>query len=502
MKKFPRILRIAVATLVFIIITCGFLNISGGNAVSQALLKTQFVPALVSLFTGSALAFIMLAILTLLFGRVYCSFLCPLGIWQDIVIRLSDFTKRISNGGKKPKKEYKKPNNILRYSILGVCGIAFVLSFTYPLALLDPYSNYGRIVTNVFGSVETLVNNLLAGIFPASFYTQQYASIGTAAFVWSLSFFMLVTIFSAVKGRLYCNTICPVGTLLGLFGGFSLFKPAIDKEMCIKCGQCSRKCKSNCINLETKEIDATRCVACYDCMTACKRGGVKLAPSWFRKNETNNPYNRKIESKERRNALIAMGGFAAAVAARKFAFSSNPDSPTIAADLENTPIMPPGARNLAVFKDNCTACHACVAACPNNIIKPASFEYGLDGIMLPTLKYNKKYCSYECNICSQTCPHGALEHISLEQKQKTQIGIAVYDPSTCVIVQDNVKCGACSRNCPTGAISMVENPVVPGQFLPKVNPLACIGCGACEYSCPALPKAITVRGKIIQTSIN
>lgn len=502
MNKVPRILRITTATIVFIIITCGFLNISGGNPVSQALLRTQFVPAIISFITGTSLALIPLIIITLLFGRVYCSFLCPLGIYQDIIIRLSDFTKKLSNGGKKPKKQYKKPHNVFRYTILAITIISFAAAFTYPLALLDPYSNYGRIVANVFGTVETFMNNILAGIFPTSFYTQQYATLGTHAFIWALIIFAVVTLFSAFKGRLYCNTICPVGSLLGLFSGFSLFKPSIDKEMCVKCGQCSNNCKSNCINLQTKEIDTTRCVACYDCMVSCKRGGVKLIPTWFKKKD-DTKFKREIENKERRNALIAMGGFAAALAARKFTSKTHilPDS-TTAVSGEKTPIMPPGARNLAAFKDNCTACHACVAACPNNIIKPASFEYGLDGIMLPTLKYDKKYCSYECNLCSQTCPHGALEHISLEQKQKTQIGVAVYDPSSCVIVQDDVRCGACSRSCPAGAISMVENPVVPGQFLPKVNPLACIGCGACEYTCPALPKAIVVKGKIIQTNIN
>ena len=119
--------------------------------------------------------------------------------------------------------------------------------------------------------------------------------------------------------------------------------------------------------------------------------------------------------------------------------------------------------------------------------------------MLPTLKYDRKYCSYECNLCSQTCPHGALEHISLEEKQKTQIALAVYNPSTCVIIQDGVNCGACSRSCPAGAIEMKENPVVPGQFLPAVNSSLCIGCGACEYACPAMPKAIMVKGKTVQT---
>lgn len=502
MYKFPRILRITIAAFVFIIITCGFLKMSVGNPLSQFLLKTQFVPAVVSLFTGSALALALLLLLTLLFGRVYCSFLCPLGIWQDIVIRISDFCRKKSNGGKRVKKEYRKPHNILRYTILLIVAIAFAFALTYPLALLDPYSNYGRIAAHVFGTVETAVNNLLALMFPSTFYTEKYASVGTFAFIYSSVFFIVVTAFSAMKGRLYCNTICPVGTLLGAIGGLSLFKPVIDKQMCVKCGQCAGKCKSNCINMETKEIDATRCVACYDCMTACRRGGVKLVPTWFRKKNEETQYSRNIENKERRNAIIAMGGFAAALAARKLASSNpfNPDKSSLVA--AGNPIMPPGARNLQAFKDNCTACHACVEACPNNIIRPASFEYGLDGIMLPTLKYDRKYCSYGCNKCSQTCPHGALQHLTLEEKQKTSIGIAVYDPSTCVIVQDDVRCGACSRNCPAGAISMVGNPVVAGQYLPKVNSEACIGCGACEYACPALPKAISVKGRTVQTKLS
>lgn len=497
MNKHLRTLRIVVATLIFITITCGFLNMSGGNPLSQSLLRTQFVPALVSVFTGSALAFIILMLLTLLFGRVYCSFLCPLGIFQDIIYRISKFARKRANGGKKHREVYRKPHNILRYTILVLSGISFAALFTYPVALLDPYSNYGRIATHVFGTVETFITNMLSGVMPDYFFTQKYVSIGSVAFIYSLVFFFVVVVFSAARGRLYCNTICPVGSFLGLVGGISLFKPVLDKEKCVKCGLCAGSCKSNCINLETKEIDATRCVACYDCIVSCKRGGVKLVPTWFRKRKSDEPYHRNIESVERRNALIAMGGFAVAAGAK---YIGNKVGAKDIAD-EKGAIMPPGARNLQAFKDSCTACHACVAACPNNIIKPAFFEYGADGIMLPTLKYDRKYCSYNCNTCSQTCPHGALEHISLEVKQKTQIALAKYDPTTCVVVTDGVKCGACSRSCPAGAIQMKENPVTPGQFLPSIDNSLCIGCGACEYSCPAMPKAIIVAGKTKQTVI-
>ena len=492
MGKILRSSRIVFATVIFVIATCGFLKMSGGNPVSEALLRIQFTPALISMLGGAAGAFIFLLVLTLLFGRVYCSFLCPLGIFQDIIIWITNIARKRANKGKLPLKKYSKPHNVLRYSILVVVALTFAAGITYPLALLDPYSNYGRIAVQIFSSVENGITNLLSGIFPSMFYHQAYVTVSLYSLVFALVFLFVVVIFSTVKGRLYCNTICPVGSFLGLLSGVSLFKPAIDKDMCVKCGLCAGKCKSNCIDLETKEIDTTRCVSCYDCMTSCKRGGVKLVPTWFKKSEKSSD---NLPDNGRRNALIAMGGLAAAVAAKKLAPVKD------SSENGNTPILPPGAGNVESFKNSCTACHACVAACPNNILRPATFEYGIDGIMLPTIKYDKKYCSFGCNKCSEVCPNDAIAPLTLDQKRKTQIGVAVYDASRCVIVSDDIHCGACAGNCPVGAIQMIENPVMPEQQLPKVDPLKCIGCGACEYACPGMPKAIVVKGKSVQTEI-
>ncbi|MBO5919910.1 MAG: 4Fe-4S binding protein [Bacteroidales bacterium] len=493
MGKLLRTTRIIIATFVFIIATCGFLKMSGGNIVSEALLKIQFTPALMSMLGGTFGAFVFLLAITLLFGRVYCSFLCPLGIFQDIIIRITNIARKKANKGKLPLNKYSKPHNILRYTILGITALCLVAGLTYPLALLDPYSNYGRIAVQVFSSVENGITNMLSGIFPSMFYTQAYVTVGLYSFIFALVFLFVIIVFSAAKGRLYCNTVCPVGSFLGLLSGVSLFKPQINKEMCVKCGLCAGKCKSNCINLETKEIDTTRCVACYDCMISCKRGGVKLVPTWFKK--TSSKQSDNTPDSDRRNALIAMGGLAAAVAAKKII----PAKQT--SENGNAPILPPGAGNMEAFKNACTACHACIAACPNNILRPATFEYGFDGIMLPTIRYDKKYCSFGCNKCSEVCPNDAIAPLTLEQKRKTQIGLAVYDASKCVVVSDGIHCGACAGNCPVGAIQMVENPVVPGQLLPKVDPLKCIGCGACEYACPGMPKAIVVKGKAVQTEI-
>lgn len=502
MNKTAKYIRIAIASVVFVIITAGFLNINGIQNISHVFLRTQFTPALVSAFTGCIAALAILLIITILFGRVYCSFLCPLGIFQDIIIRIYDFIRKKANKGKRPKKTYTAPHNILRYTILAIIAITLVAGFTYPLALLDPYSNYGRISGQIFGYAVNGISNILSGIFPAHFYVKDYVTLSVFSFIYSSLFLLAIIAFSAFKGRLYCNTICPVGTFLGAVSGISLFKPAIDKEKCVKCTLCASNCKSNCINLQTKEIDATRCVSCYNCLSSCKRGGVKIAPTWLKKKKEDDAFKRDIENKERRNAIIAMGGFAAAVAARSLIFPKKHYFAKGGEFSENTPIMPPGAGNLTAFKDACTACHACIAACPEKIIRPASFEYGIDGIMLPTIKYNNGSCRYDCNKCSHTCPHGALEHISLETKQKTQIALATYNPTTCIINTEGFRCGACSRNCPTGAISMVEGAEGDGKRIPSINPSLCIGCGACSEVCPAMPKAISIEGTIIQNLIS
>lgn len=527
MYKNLRRLRILCAIILFVLITASFLNFMGSNTISSFLLKLQFTPALVSVFTGSFLAFAVLLILTLLFGRVYCSFLCPMGILQDIITRISNSVRKKANGGKMPKqgKGYKKPHNIIRYTILSITAIFFFVGITTPLVLLDPYSNYGTLVIQLFGTTELWINNLLSGVFSETFYYQPYTKLSLYAFIWVSIIFVTIFVFSMLRGRLYCNTICPVGSILGLISGFSLFKPAIKKTMCVRCNACAITCESNCINLETKEIDVTRCVACYDCMISCKRGGVELVPTWFTRkkimaanpaNETGNSNDekitspatepqerqRKLESPERRNALIAVGLLATGIAAKKIMSVKNNMNPNTAMALNSTtemdPICPPGAGSLTAFKNNCTACHACIAACPNQIIRPAVMEYGIDGFMLPTIKYDKKFCAYDCNECMQVCPHGALQHLSLKEKQLIQIGRAKYIAKHCIVFTDGTDCGACDEHCPTKAIVMTEIKSKPGLYFPKLNRDICIGCGACEYICPASPKAIVIDGNPVQ----
>lgn len=483
-----RVARIIIAAVFFVAALGTLINIFPSDSIAQYALELQFTPAVMGILTGSFALILILLAITLLFGRAYCSFICPLGIFQDIIHNLSGrILKKTNKDIVKKNSGYKKPHNILRYSILAFVLISLAIGLTLPLSLLDPYSIMGKISNNVIVNLNNALNNLFSLIAPETFYYQEYVKWSIYSFIYSLLALDVIVAVASIKGRLYCNSICPVGTFLGMIGECSLFKIVINKEMCVKCSQCSKNCKSNCIDLEKKEIDYNRCVVCFNCITSCKRGGVKYVPFWKKGDN-----DKKESNTGRRNALIAIGGLASAVAVRKYgkldSCISGKTSP------KNTPILPPGSLKLEAFKNACTSCHACIEACPKDIIKPASFEYGIDGIMLPTIKYNNGYCKFNCNACSQVCPNESIQKISLEEKQKTKIGLAVFIAENCISKNEGIDCGACSSECPVQAITMVKDSNNPSIEYPSINPDKCIGCGACEYRCPALPKAIKVNG--------
>mgnify|MGYP000165680748 FL=1 len=488
-----RRIRLIVALVFFILITLLFLDFTGTlHAWFGWLAKIQFLPAVLALNVGVILLWV---VLTLVFGRVYCSVICPLGVFQDVVSWFSGRRKK-----KKYRFSYSPAVSWLRYGMLGVFIIAMIAGIGSVVALLAPYSSYGRIVSNLFAPVYQWGNNVLAYFAERS---DSYAFYETSVWLKSLPTFIIAAVTFVVlvvlawrNGRTYCNTICPVGTVLGFFSRYSLFRPEIDAEKCTNCSLCSRKCKAACINYKDHRIDYSRCVTCMDCIDSCKHGAISYKYRFGKKeiketSETGNTNNA------RRSFLTGMGLVLVSSAVKAQEKKVDGGLAVILdkkVPARTTPLVPPGAKGLRNMRTRCTGCQLCVSVCPNQVLRPST---KLETLMQPEMSYERGYCRPECTKCSEVCPAGAILKLTPADKSATQIGHAVWVEKNCVPLRDKVECGNCARHCPTGAITMVPSDADDADSLkiPVVNVERCIGCGACENLCPARPfSAIYVEG--------
>ena len=494
-------IRVILATIVFALITLLFLDFTGTMHVWFSwLAKIQFLPAVLAL---NVIVVAVLVILTLLLGRIYCSVICPLGIMQDIIARLNRKKNRYSYSGEK---------RVLRYAVLVVFVALLVVGLGAFAALLAPYSSYGRIAENLLRPVYLFGNNILASIAE---HFNSYAFYHADVWIKSLPTFIIAAVSFVVigylawrGGRTYCNTICPVGTVLSFFARFSLFKIYFDEDKCRKCSKCSKNCKASCIDYKNMTVDYSRCVTCGNCLEQCSFDALHFgmrAKKKVERGERNEERTGKQGVDEGKRAFLLGAALATTGAAIAQVKKKTDGGLAVIEDKEapnrTTPITPPGSYSAKNMAQHCTACQLCVSECPNEVLRPST---DLMTLMQPTMSYERGYCRPECNRCSEVCPTGAIEPIKKEDKTSIQIGHAVWVKHQCIPVmtdadkdQETVECGNCARHCPTGAILMVplreddeESPMVP-----TVNAAKCIGCGACENLCPARPfPAIYVEG--------
>ena len=479
-------IRTILAVVFFGLITLLFLDFTGTlHQWLSWMAKIQFLPAVLALNVGVIIA---LVVLTLIFGRIYCSVICPLGVFQDVIARINR---------KKNKYSYSKAVSWLRYSMLGVMVVALVAGIGSIVQLLAPYSAYGRIATTLFQPIWKAGNNVLAMLAEradsyAFYHVEQTAVVGTVMVI-AIVTLIVVAILALRGGRTYCNTICPVGTVLSFFARFSFLKIHFDAEKCKNCSMCSRNCKAACIDYKTHSVDYSRCVVCGDCIEKCKFGALKYGVR-----------SQGSVDTSKRSFLVAsalMAGAAMAQKKEKLMDGGLAELEDKVAPERQTPLTPPGSLSFQNFAQHCTGCQLCVSECPNHVLRPSG---DLMHLMLPAMSYERGYCRPECTRCSEVCPAGAIKAIDSDEKSSVQIGHAVFIKKNCVAITDEVECGNCARHCPSGAIEMVqldendeESPMVPA-----INEAACIGCGACEYVCPARPfSAIYVEGHEVHKNI-
>ncbi len=501
-------IRLTLASVFFALITFYFLDFAEilPNEF-HVLAHLQFIPALLSLSVG-ILAFLI--VLTLLFGRVYCSVICPMGVYQDVVSRL---TRQL--GKKKKKYSYSRAKTILRWAITGIVVLAILCRFTVILGLLDPYSAFGRMVVNVLKPVYMMGNNALESVFSTfnnyTFYQVDASVLDWASFGIGLATLLTIGYLAYRHGRTWCNTICPVGTVLGFLSRFSLFKVRIDADKCNHCGLCATKCKAACINSKEQNIDYSRCVDCFNCLGACNKGALVYTPS-FRKScpeakcghiteeriPGENASNGSVSNESRRRFLTA--GLVAAVATPKVVAQVQGSVASMNGQKSykrEHPLTPPGSVSREEFQKKCTSCHLCVSKCPSHVLKPALSEYGLAGLMQPTVSFEKGFCNFDCTVCGEVCPNGAIQPLTKDEKHLMQMGYVVFIKENCIVHTEGTSCGACSEHCPTQAIRMV--PYRDGITIPEVNTDICVGCGGCEYICPVRPyRAVYIVGNPVQ----
>ncbi len=484
-----RKIRIGVSLSLFLLITFFFLDFAELLPRQfHVLTKIQFIPALLALEIGIIIALIAI---TLIFGRVYCSSICPLGTYQDLI---NWFSKKFQ---KKKRFRYLEPLIILRWSIVGITLVAFLFGFNFLVGLLDPYSAYGRFSVHIFRPAYLAGNNLLENIFTRfdnfTFYRMGIYVLSISSLIIALVTLVTVSVLAWINGRIYCNSICPVGTVLGFLGKFSLFKIRIDKSTCNSCGSCGRKCKASCIDTKLHEIDYTRCINCFDCIEACSQKAMRFSKLSNSKNE-----DRTIDKSKRR--FIMTVGVTSAAAGKLLADKNLNILETSKKAQRTLPISPPGSISHKNLLSKCTSCHLCVSKCPSGVIKPSFLEYGVAGIMQPMLNFERGFCNYDCTICSEVCPTGAIKPVDINTKHHTQTGKVQFILESCIVYTDETHCGACSEHCPTQAVSMV--PYNDGLTIPHIEISICVGCGGCEYICPAKPfKAIYVEGNELHETV-
>ncbi|MBN2480960.1 MAG: 4Fe-4S binding protein [Bacteroidales bacterium] len=493
-QKHLRIFRIIISLLFLVFIAALFIDYREFIPASWTkwILYPQFVPSAISFITlpaALATGFLVILILTLLFGRVYCSTFCPLGTIQDVFAFFSKKFRIIK------RYKFKKALDYLRYPFLGLTLVFLLSGSILILNLLDPYSTFGRIFSDLARPGVVAINNLLAAQME-KMEVYFLFRIDMGLFTWHTVFIpiftaVLIIWLSVYFGRLYCNTICPVGTTMGLLSRLSLFRIKMDGLSCTKCGKCALVCKSNCIDIKHLKVDFSRCVACYNCIPACEYNAIKYEPAYSRKTGIAAPADKSKRDFIGKSLLLGM-----ALTGLNRKSTAQNQGTLLPGDIPNVkqhPVSPPGSLSLKHFTDRCTACHLCVTSCPTGVLQPSLLEYGLKGIMQPHMDYAVEYCNYECTICSQVCPTGAIMPLTVEDKKLTQTGVVHLILDKCVVVTDLTACGSCSEHCPTQAVRMV--PYQNGLTIPEIHTEICIGCGACEYACPVRPHtAIYVDG--------
>lgn len=439
-----------------------------------------------------------LLILALFLGRAFCGWVCPLGTVLDISDLGLGFSKkkRVKNNPrveKLPGSRFKSWKYILLVFFL--VGAIFSLQLSW---FLDPLPLLWRTVTQslfpiaVFfgeGVFDLLFDLRILENFFLSFYEGLKAALlpltqpvfQQGLFV--LAIFIGIVALGKVSRRFWCRNLCPLAALYGLFSRFSLLQRKVSSA-CTDCTLCYPDCKMGAIHPDFRSTNKAECILCLNCREVCPVEAIsyRFGPA------LGSPSS--VDLGRRRLLKTGLAGVAAVGVVKTGYLKINPSEKAI---------RPPGAVEEEKFLDLCLRCGTCVQVCSTTgrCLQPSLLEAGWEGIWTPIADMRYGYCEFNCTLCGQVCPTQAIHPLTIEDKQRRKMGLALIDKSRCIPWYREEDCIVCEEHCPTPdkaikfRIREVVKPdgrVVSVKF-PYVAEELCIGCGICEMKCPVVGKA-------------
>ena len=472
------------------------------------------IPLTVRKFLPSLIPGVLLLFISLLTGRIFCGYVCPMGITLDLSHRIIKWVSDNKRKGSESTLHISPYWRCVKYLILTVILTAAALGVNTAL-WGTPISLITRFYSLLMYPIVLLFGDFAISLVQPIFETFNLSSLNYLtvtlrrfdSLYFLLTFFSMFFLLEALRPRFWCRHLCPAGALLAVFSWQPIWRRKVTN--CITCGQCSRQCPTGAINTDNIKTYYRECISCHTCKNICPVNGITFSP--FVKNylpnikiDSNNndeENNKNLSSGERHNfcpmpsrrAFIGATGAGILLTSVQYSGTHSLLRLSARGDIwaENC-VRPPGSIPEPDFLDRCVRCGQCMKVCPTNGLQPTWLAAGPEGIFSPILVPRRGPCEPDCNGCGQICPTQAIRYLPLDEKRWAKIGTAVVIQYRCIAWADGRRCMVCQESCPYGAVDIVkkEGLKVP---VPVVNSSRCYGCGYCEQHCPVRVSAIMVQ---------